>query len=408
MPFERVPTIEIGGFTVKISYILATLLLLVFVVRIIVRGTNFNLKTSDFFLILFWVVSALTLFQSSDLRRSAIIIILWGFIFTLYFVLANYLLEKKLWLRCEKAIIVSTVLVCLFGIFQFLGDSFGIAPNLTFLRVEYTKIILGFPRIQSVALEPLYFANFLFVPLMIVFRKYIQEEKNKTFYFLAGALILTNIILTVSRGAYIAFGIAFISLLIYLIVNRKKENYLKSVLSIIAIFICSLAISFFLIRISGGGKNNNFYTTFSDHVVIDNINADGSTMDRIGAYKKAYEFFKTEPLVGIGIGNFGVKIKQTTGSDSAGYPIVNNEYLEILTETGIIGLILFLAFLIFYLKEIWQSYKRNNETEKFIIVTIFFGCLAIFIQYNFFSTLYIIYIWAFLALLRGEAQSEEI
>jgi O-antigen ligase len=294
-------------------------------------------------------------------------------------------------------------LVCIFGIYQFLGDSFGLSTHLTGLREAYTKSILGFPRIQSVGLEPLYFANFLMVPFFISVKRYINSERFFNNYFFVLILILINIILSISRGAYISLGFAFLILLAYLLIKKGTSGYKLKFFGILTALVVSLCLSLNLIFLLNG---HSAQQNFVDHAVVENVQSDGSASDRIQTYNKAINLFKLNPVFGNGLGSFGVSVSPTEQSNS-GYQTVNNEYLELLSETGVMGLGLFALFFLFLLFEIWNVFKKKNDSEKLSIIILILGCLAIFIQYNFFSTLYIIYIWVFLALLKGEANSEK-
>lgn len=400
LPFERIPTVEFSGFTIKISYVFALILCLVFVAN---KPLSFFAKnkfyTSDYFLVLFFISSLISLTFSPDLQRSLVIILLWLFVFLLYLVFSRCLLDSKLREKLFSAILFSSCLVCIFGLFQFVGDSLNLPVSVTGLRLQYTKIVLGFPRIQSVALEPLYFANFLLVPFFISLVRYVRNRELFKGYFLLSILILVSIILTISRGAYIALIVSLILFFLYLILNRKKENYQNKLFGIVIILTVSIVLSLGMIyRLNGKSSGENFL----EHSIVENAQEDGSANDRLTTYKIAYDLFKSQPVFGNAPGGFGVLTKKSDESvKEKGYGTVNNEYLEILAENGLIGLILFLLFLGFYFVEIWPNFKSRNESNKLMIVGLFSGIVGIFIQYNFFSTLYIIYIWAFLALLKS-------
>lgn len=400
LPFERIPTMEVFGFTIKISYILAVIFLATILFSgnaiKLFKGTGFSL--SDKALVLFWAASLISLLWAPDLKRGVIIFALWTFIISIYFVFSRVLTSSAIRQKAENTILLVSTIVCVFGIYQFLGDSFGLPTYLTGLREAYTKTILGFPRIQSVALEPLYFANFLLIPFFISLKRYIKNDQILKPHFILSILILINIILTISRGVYIAVGLSLFLLLIYLWINRKKENYFNKMLGIIAIVIVSLLLSMALVfRLNGRSATSNFI----DHAVVENTQSDGSALDRLGTYKMALDFTKDKPIFGNGLGSFGVFATPDFKKDQGIYQTVNNEYLEILSETGVTGLGLFVLFLIFLAYEDWTAYKKRDDNEKLSLTILALGCLAILVQYNFFSTLYIIYIWVFLALLKG-------
>ncbi|MCL5410379.1 MAG: O-antigen ligase family protein [Patescibacteria group bacterium] len=403
LPFERIPTIELGGFTLKASFVLSfILLLLLFSLKGWRLFFQDKLTLSDKVLTLFWSLAMITSIWSPDWKRSITLTLVWGFIFVLYLIFSRFLHDLKMREKIESIVLVATTLVCLFGLYQFLGDSFGLPLAWTGLRVMYSKSILGFPRIQSVALEPLYFANFLMVPFFLALKKYFLAEKGRLFQTVLPVLILVNLILTVSRGAYIALGISFFFLCLAFLFYRGKILRIKRIIGFFGIVFISLAISFALIYFTNGRQANQ---NFVNHgAAVGDVQSDGSANDRLTSYRIALNLFKQKPILGNGPGSFGVLTEKTNkSSEKITYGIVNNEYLEILAENGLVGLSCFLLFILLLFKEMVSSVMSKSQEDRIAFFLLFLGLLAIFIQYNFFSTLYIIYIWLFLALLRGEA-----
>jgi len=394
LPLERIPTIEAGGYTIKISYIFA-LFIFIFIFFSI---KNIKIKlydNSNLLLIALWMFSALV-FLSSPSRRSFIILSMWAFVFLVYFIFSKILTNAKVRETVINIIIFISVLVSLFGLFQFFGDSLGLSARFTGLLPAYTKAILGFPRIQSVALEPLYFANFLLVPIFLSLGKYIGKANFFNKYFWISLLLLLNLGLTVSRGAYIAIVFTLIFLLIYLFISHQY----KKIIGVLLVTLLATALSYLTIfKVNGSEAGKGF----KEHSVIifQDTNQDGSSMDRLATYRAAYEYFKERPLLGNGLGSFGLRFTPQEKQNAGTYATVNNEYIELLSENGIIGLALFLAFIISLLIAVIKRIRQNDLSQNNILIPVFLGCLAIFIQYNFFSTLYIIYIWAFLALLKS-------
>jgi O-antigen ligase len=128
-----------------------------------------------------------------------------------------------------------------------------------------------------------------------------------------------------------------------------------------------------------------------------------SGFGRLQAFGQAIEAWETRPLTGIGLGNFGPYIKYyPVETPPSGWDIVNNEYLETLAETGLLGLAsLFLVLAVVLLRS-YSAYKRSdNEYLRAVLVGLTAAFVAIFTQYNFFSTLYIIHIWVLLGLIVG-------
>lgn len=416
LPFERIPTIEYAGFTLKISYILSLifLILILFSKKYFINSIN-KWKTSDYFLTCLWISGLVSLFFSKDIKRSLVVLLLWLFMFLLYYFLSWSLTQKTLIRKIENYIIFTSVIICIFGSYQFFGDWLGLSPLLTGLRERYTKDVLGFTRIQSVALEPLYFANYLLIPIFLSIKKYLFEWKLKTQivkkilnkYFFVLILLFTNFILTTARGAYIALIISMLIFILYLFYRsyrEKKEfkNISQTILSIALATFISLIISFILVGVTDGTTKN-----FTAHVAVNDSTNEVSVNGRKEGVIVAYNKFKTSPIFGIGVGTSGLLDKPVVDhGEILTYGTLNNLYFEILAECGVTGFSFFILFIFFFLKEFHKQYTKSDKNKQLSLFVLFLGLLAVFIQYNFFSTLYIIYIWAFLALLRGEMYEE--
>ncbi len=399
LPFERIPTFDIAGFTLKISYILGLAILFYALVYLRSFFNKSKFKTSDIILWSFWLLGIISVLFAQDRKRAIITILMWAFVFLIYLVLKNKL-SKEIILKIEQILIIVSVIIAIFGLYQFIADSLGVSRNFTFLRERYTRGVLGFPRVQSVALEPLYFANFLLVPIFLLVKNYFLDKRifSKNFWFLS--LILTSFILTVSRGAYLALLIGLILFFIYCLLYFKEKISRFYGIVISGIFAMALS-SIFIFGLNGLSSLNNF----GDHVAIQDQTNTVSVEGRAQGYKIAIEKFQTHPTFGVGVGNSGLLSAPINDRGEVfNYASLNNIYLEILAETGAAGFIFFICFLAAFAYEIYSLVKKSSVNQKFEIAAISCGIVAIFIQYNFFSTLYIIYIWAFMSLLYAKAR----
>jgi len=390
LPFEYIPTVEFHGFTIKTSYLAGILILTwsVFDKKIITRK---KFSTSDWLLLLFWLAGAVATTLGIHEARNLIILALWGFMIMLYYC-ASRLIDYA---RIEKIILISAAVVSLLGILQFIGGSIGLDTAYIGLRPLYIKSILGFPRIHSVLLEPMYLANFLFIPFFLAIRKSFQQPKTVNKYWWLAILILADIILTQSRGAYLSLLVA----IILLVIHWLWRKYYSKIARLMFVGLASIVLASGLILINGPRA---LIDNFANHAVGQDIPSADSVNYRFDNYRSAYKMFIDKPLLGHGIASFGTL---THRANFTGYDIVLNEYLEILAETGAVGFIAFLGFLAALAYESRRAYRAGNESQRQTILYLGLGLLAVFIQYNFFSTLYIIYIWAFLALLRSQVDN---
>lgn len=147
---------------------------------------------------------------------------------------------------------------------------------------------------------------------------------------LALGLCLLMLILLAARGPFI---FVILSVVLYrLLVTRMK------LLNPATIFFAALGAGLlFWIAASWEGSELLFARLSVD------LSEDTSSMERLNAYRLAFNAFLSNPLMGIGFGGFGV---YGYNLDENIYP--HNIILEIAAETGIAGLVLFIAGIVFF------------------------------------------------------------
>ena len=72
------------------------------------------------------------------------------------------------------------------------------------------------------------------------------------------------------------------------------------------------------------------------------------------------------PLTGVGIGNFGEAYGKFF-RPGLEYYNAHSAFLTILSETGLIGFIVYISFYIFVLRQIWKFFKKNSGYNKEVV-----------------------------------------
>jgi len=127
-----------------------------------------------------------------------------------------------------------------------------------------------------------------------------------------------------------------------------------------------------------------------------------SVVSRKDASELAIEWWRVYPWRGVGLGGYGkLELEDKFQLQAEDYqPIVNNQYLETLVETGILGIAFFILFFGFVLVRSVQAwFVANNDFDRATLAGLTLGVIAILAQYATFSTIYIVYVWVFVALL---------
>ena len=188
------------------------------------------------------------------------------------------------------------------------------------------------------------------------------------FLFFVGSGILFFIS---SRASIIGLSLS-LTLLYILTFIKKRENlaYLSKV--------CLSVIFGFLV--------SNFYIGSDSNVSIKNrissvSTEDYSTNERIRFYKHGLSHIKNNPLIGVGIGNWKQKSIEYDALNIKQYIVpysLHNDFLQYGTETGIIGMFLYLMiFLSILLINI-----RRIDTNYFLSASLIISISVLFIDSN--------------------------
>jgi len=398
LPFERVPTIEMGGINIKINTVLGLITLFAWVLALMANSKKWKIEPNALAIPLSLFVAALiaSLTGAINLPRALEVLIFILFTVTLSVLAVNMVNSKEALRKTLIVLFASALVAGAFGLFQFAGDIVGLPRSLTLLKEGYTKAIFGFPRIQAFSMEPLYFANYLLIPICIgvalIFNR-VEPIKRWPFIGLV-ALLLINFVLTVSRGGYLGLVGSFVVLGILLF--RKIFTWRNVLIGVLTIGIVGYGVAFAL-------SKGNYQATneFIGHVMVTDFKNSESVQGRLLTYRRAYNAFKWYPVFGIGIGNYGPFAKfYPSATPKGGWDIVNNQYIELLAETGLVGTITF-AFLILVLTlRTFISLKYGRDLLlRSVLIGAFAALVGILVQYNFMSTLYIIHIWVLIGLL---------
>lgn len=303
----------------------------------------------------FWVLDKELFFQS-----YAGFLLLIGF----FIVCINIFKLKDINKIFLMLIIVSTV-QSTYGIYQCLsGKKFF---NFSFLSgAELTKYYRGgnFLRATGTFIDPNYYAYFLLVILPFIFY-FLINEKNIKQKIIFSVILLINIIGIAVSSSRMGIIALILTLIFFFIIAIKKKN-----ISMIFVFLILLTLSKAFFK---------EYTLF--------VRFKGIIPTETARYQILYYFFKDAIanflLLGGGWGNFGT-IMEGTGWGMAS--AAHNEYIQMLGEVGIFGVILILLFIFMALhqykitRQVLRKYKtpENKRIETWFIYLNFSFFLILF------------------------------
>jgi len=294
-------------------------------------------------------------------------------------------------------LLVRTIMIFGFGLAIFgLTQSFT-SPNKVYWVRELS---------QSTAFGPFinrhHFAGYMeltiALPLGLLFSGVVEKERRVLYLFIAG-LMGVALVMTTSRGGIISLVAEIMFLVVVTAIWRKQDEHRshrqdehnhrhrvqRSRLSDAAIRIglaTALLVGLFLGVVLLGGE-------FSINRFIDSVNTDDPTTGRAHFWSVTLEIIKAHPYVGTGLGAFGViYTKYDTRNGLFRLEQAHNDYLQVLSDGGIIGAVLALGFvvLLFYL-----ALKRARSKDDFrrgVALAGLSGCFAVLVHSFFDFTLH--------------------
>ena len=225
-----------------------------------------------------------------------------------------------------------------------------------------------------------------FIPFLFLF--FSSSKINKItrfasfFYF---SLFLVALIFSYTRAAWVSlFGALILGFLIKL--KFKPKHFIAGILLLLlTLFPFRSDFSSILSE-----NRQDSSSSFSEHIQsIYNIKSDASNMERINRWKCAISMFKQKPILGYGPGTYqfqyGVfqihKDKTIISTNSGNMGNAHSEYLSALSETGVVGLILFLLLIIsIFYKGINLYNNEKNKLFKIYLLGSLIGLMTYFIH----------------------------
>lgn len=407
LPYERIPSFAVQAFgtsiDLRLSFIAGAILILLVAWSLAFTKDKLQARLSTFHYALagFFFVYLLSALISTDLKRALIV-----WIFTA-FTAAVGVSVGLAWRYCDsaavrKALWVTTWIALAFGFYQYIGDIIGLSTSWTGLREIYTKEVFGFPRIQSTGLEPLFYGNFLLIPLFYFATRFLTGSEERPLFLLA---LITQLVLTVSRGALIG-GLTGMMLILALYFRRSQ---IQQKAGLVGLTVLGIALALLLTNVNSL-QTLNQNQAVSPHTpapvgVINQATNLTSQDDRVRNRILAWEAFRSQPWLGIGPGNFSAYAKDRYEGYRAaeGQVVVNNEPLEMLAEGGLIGSLALLGFVIALIAALIRRIRESEGSDLDWTIALLAYFVALGIQYQTFSTLYIMQVWVTLGIAMGLA-----
>jgi len=351
-PFGALESIILGGSSVDSGQLLLALTLVAWLAHCIVRreirlprkGAQAGVMVA---LTLFIGVGALSLLNAPSLTHGFKELAKWVQMGLVAWFVAN---AAGRWADREARTTVVVAVVLLVGVSQALIGiwQFGLRGH----GPEHFGILGRFYRAYGTFEQPNPFAGFLGLMLPLALGLGIGKlgMKSPTCSFthlliplLTTIVLATAILMSWSRGGWLGAAAGLTTMLFFL----PRKRWVGGVLVLVLVAAGGLALQSGLMPAEIAGRLTSFagYVHFQDVRGVDITPANYAVLERMAHWQAALNMANEHPWLGVGMGNYEVAYANFALLNWP-YPLghAHNYYLNLLAETGLLGLAAYLGF----------------------------------------------------------------
>jgi O-antigen ligase len=299
-----------------------------------------------------------------------------------FFVLMVLLLETKDdWRKMFKASVVAAIPMILYGVLgnfgvpDFISVYAGIVPPTT----AWGKLVVG--RFAGSLGNPAYTAPYLFFSMFYVAFLWVDGKSKKIFTSIGYAalflIFLLFFFLSQTRGALLGLSAAVFLFLVYLAFSRPAWRK-RLVILLIVLGLCSV----FLIR----ERQSEFVRDLPGGRIFDIAFSDQTVQTRLWTWGSAWKGFLEKPVLGWGPENFSTVFDRyfdprhyVPGKNTeTWFDRAHSIYFDYLAETGILGLLGYLAIFVIIYREFFRKNfgaKKHSVVSNALVFSLPFGYL---------------------------------
>ena len=194
------------------------------------------------------------------------------------------------------------------------------------------------------------------------------------FYLILFSALLFCIFVSFSRGGFLALSFSIITTLVYFLFFEYKKNrfFLKNFV-LMLFFILTTFMTFNYLNKNKDSQvlSNSLIERYSS---ISINTQDGSVNQRLRYYNQVISRASKNPFLGVGLGNHKLVSIKDDNFDINDYVIpyhAHNDFLQILSESGILALFSYIFILFFSVKYLFDLWKNSYLKKRFFM----FSCI---------------------------------
>ena len=245
------------------------------------------------------------------------------------------------------------------SVYQYVTDDFS-NPFGGFGQTDFKNIVAKEKdfRVSGPVGDPNYYAQIMIVLIPLGFERFWNDKNKfrKGVALLSLVLSLSAVILTFSRGAFVALLIMGILLILYFRLNITRIGFIL----IMTVFFLQFVPENYAARMG----TLSFLVPGSGTDPTTEVSYRG----RISEVVVGLQMFMDNPVLGVGYNNYNINYldySRRLGIDPRyEYRSAHSLYVEVAAETGILGLLVYTFILYSVLSKNYQSWRRLNRHKE--------------------------------------------
>lgn len=315
--------------------------------------SQFNISLKLFIVFLIYCITILPF--SNNIVESLIVFSRWLIIFSVFYIFSTSIKYFK------PSFKVISLLISLILFFEI---SYSLSPLIDILMVTdfsndfsvYLKGVTGNKNITSAI-----------IAMKLPFVYFLLYRSNnffiKLFSFIVLSLSIFLLLFLSTRAILLSIFLLFLFYILYFSITNFKYN-IRTLFYLIG----PLFFSFLLYQISTSGSSS---LSVQNRITSVMSFQESSVNARLRYYNNAFDQILTTPLFGTGLGFWKVKSVKYDKDNIIGYTVpynAHNDLLEIGAEVGLIGLTIYLLFIVSVLHSLIKQFISNSHNRLPVVV----------------------------------------
>ncbi len=275
----------------------------------------------------------------------------------LYFIIINAGLDRKTTLHLISLVILCAVVVAGYGLMQRAAGVFtpqGWLDKKEVVNITRATSFLGSPNATAGFLA-------LVLPASLGMALKVKKPWAKFLWFVAVAIIFFGLYATLNRASWLGLGVG----LVVMAIAAGKRWW-------IMVFAAGLALAVLLLP----DLRLRFSTFFTEDFATRDV-----SLGRSFRWGTALDIFMANPVFGLGPGSFGGAVSYGIQAFSGLY--VDNYYLLILSNYGLVGVFGFLFMILATIRESFKGLVASSQADRYLIAGVIGGLVAFIVHLTF-------------------------